>query len=138
MTKTRGRGAVVAVVVGVAACGGAPRPAARAIGNSVAVETAAIEEARAPRAPVRKVSASTRTVVHLDHAAIRRCYTLGLLDDPKLAGSTRAVFTIAPDGKVSAVSASSGVEDVGDACLARVIENAVRSPQPPADVAPEP
>jgi hypothetical protein len=141
MTKRSG----VWIVAVAAACGGAPRGSAPPVGNEPIGNTVAmdkdsfaidpeyadaypLEEGRAPRGPLDKTA--IRAVVHMNHNAIRKCYTVRLLDDPKLAGTTTATFTIAPDGKVSAVQAS-GFDGAVDACIAGVIKNEMSFPQPP-------
>ena len=71
-----------------------------------------------------------RGVVRANIGAITFCYEKRLLGAPGLAGKTQAQFTIAPDGTVSAATASGFDADV-DACVANVIQTQMKFPAPP-------
>jgi hypothetical protein len=82
-----------------------------------------------PTGPLDK--ASIKAVIGVYRHEVRGCYEKRLVEDAKLAGTTTATFTIAPDGTVSAASAS-GFDAAIDACVAAVFKDMMTFPAPEA------
>ena len=124
----------IGIAVFVVACGGAkptpdePRGGAQPTGNGIVMETVTIEggyemalgEGRYPKGPLDKESIQTAITIGLHE--LQACYNARLAESPGLAGTTTVVFTVGPDGAVTA-GAASGFDPAVDACVATEIQS---------------
>jgi hypothetical protein len=115
--------AVVAKLVGT----GDAAARARASAVSERISARALAEVSAKRAA--GVVENADAVVAGMAAGLRRCYNVGLHEDPKMTGSVRITAKIGPGGEVLAVSSSGhGLSAKVVSCVAARIAKAVFSP----------
>ena len=64
-----------------------------------------------------------RRIIHRRRPLLRSCYTRALATRPTLAGRVRVRFAIGPNGDVTTVDVTTGLEPGVDACLAKVLRS---------------
>jgi outer membrane biosynthesis protein TonB len=120
------------MLVGVAACGGAPAPAAEPAPAPVAAAAAPAAEPAPEAAPAAVTpgedAAHVRRVIKANLGEITACYQEVAAKKPGLEGTVTATFTIAADGSVATADAI-GVDGAVDACIIYLLRR-LRFPPP--------